>query len=86
MAPQLHEYVIFIDSQHLVDVCDVQLLHDTIQQISDDVGDVGDVQNILFLWKLCALYFTTFSFFSDANIKTLTISQYPSVIIFLNNY
>lgn len=55
MAPQLHEYVIFIDSQHLVDVCDVQLLHDTIQQISDDVGDVGDVQNILFLWKLFAL-------------------------------
>lgn len=26
MAPQLHEYVIFIDSQHLVDISDVQLL------------------------------------------------------------
>lgn len=38
VAPQLLEYVIFIDSQHLVDVSDVQLLLNTIQQILDVIS------------------------------------------------
>lgn len=46
MAPQLLEYMIFIDFQHLVNVGSVQLLFDTMEQISDIIirlSFTGDV-------------------------------------------
>lgn len=84
LAPQLLEYVIFIYSQHLVDVCEVQFLFDIIQQITDDIsihlacmGHVSLVMLCIILHVTCTVQYGIIAliFFSDAKFKTLGISQ-----------